>query len=46
MEGQLLPAQRTCEVWNDLLGVKVSEGTLYNTKAQCFKHLALIEQEL
>jgi transposase len=44
MEGQLLPAQRTCEVLNDLLGVKVSEGTLYNTKAQCFEHLAPIEQ--
>jgi transposase len=46
MEGQLLPAQRTCEVLNDLLGVKVSEGTLYNTKAQCFEHLAPIEQEI
>jgi transposase len=46
MEGQLLPAQRTCEVLNDLLGVKVSEGTLYNTKAQCFEQLAPIEQEI
>ena len=46
MEGQLLPAQRTCEVLNDLLGVKVSEGTLYNTKAQCFEHLAPIEQDI
>ena len=46
MEGQLLPAQRTCEVLNDLLGVKVSEGTLYNTRAQCFEHLGPIEQEI
>jgi transposase len=46
MEGQLLPAQRTCEVLNDLLGVKVSQGTLYNTKAQCFEHLAPIEQDI
>jgi transposase len=45
-EGQLLPSQRTCEVLRDLLGVKVSEGTLYTTKAQCFESLAPIEQEI
>jgi transposase len=44
MAGQLLPSQRTCEVLKDLLGVKVSEGTLYTTKAQCFEHLKPIEQ--
>jgi transposase len=46
MEGQLLPSQRTCEVLRDLLGVKVSEGTLYTTKAQCFENLEPIEQEI
>jgi transposase len=46
MEGQLLPSERTCEVLKDLLGVAVSEGTLYTTRAQCFKHLEPIEQEI
>ena len=43
MEGQLLPAQRTCEVLNDLLGVSVSEGTLYTSRAQCYEQLASVE---
>ncbi|NET30970.1 MAG: IS66 family transposase [Cyanothece sp. SIO1E1] len=46
MEGQLLPSHRTCEVLKDLLNVKVSEGTLYTTREQCFEHLAPIEQGL
>ena len=30
MEQQLLPSHRTCDCLSDLLGVGVSEGTLYN----------------
>jgi transposase len=30
MEGQLLPSARTCEVLSDIVGVSVSEGTLFN----------------
>jgi transposase len=44
MEGQLLPSQRTCEVLKDLLGVEVSEGTIYNAREQCFKKLEPITQ--
>lgn len=39
MEGQLLPSKRTCELLSDLLGVKLSEGTLYNSRSQCFEQL-------
>ena len=40
MEGQLLPGARTCECLSDLLGVEVSEGTLYNVRAQCHELIA------
>ena len=43
MEGQLLPSNRVCEVLRDVVGVEVSEGTLYTTRAQCFERLAPIE---
>lgn len=43
MEGQLLPSNRVCEVLRDLVGANVSEGTLYNARAQCFETLAPIE---
>ena len=43
MDAQLLPSERTCEVLNDLLGVHVSEGTLYTSRSQCFEQLASIE---
>lgn len=43
MEAQLLPSARTCEVLRDLFGVHVSEGTLYNSRRQCFDHLASVE---
>ncbi len=39
MEGQLLPAERTVELLSDVLGVKLSEGTLYNTREKCFQEL-------
>lgn len=43
LEAQLLPSGRTCDVLNDLLGVALSEGTLYNTLAECHEQLAPIE---
>jgi transposase len=43
MEAQLLPSARTCDVLQDLLGVQVSEGTLYNTLSQCHAQLAPVE---
>jgi transposase len=46
MEGQLLPSKRVCDVLRDLVGVTVSEGTLYNAREQCFEHLASIESEI
>ena len=46
MEQQLLPSHRTCECLSDLLGVNVSEGTLYNTRAQCTELVAPLEQEI
>lgn len=42
MEGQLLPSARTCEILSDLMGVKLSEGTLYNSRTQCFEQLEAI----
>lgn len=46
MEHQLLPSARTCEGLSDLLGVDISEGTLYNTRAQCSELIAPIDQGL
>jgi transposase len=46
MEGQLLPSARTCEVLNDILGVSVSEGTLFNARSQCFEQLAPIASNI
>lgn len=37
MEGQLLPSGRTVELLDEVFGAQVSEGTLYNTRAQCFE---------
>jgi transposase len=37
MEGQLLPSGRTVAVLDEVFGAAVSEGTLYNARAQCFE---------
>lgn len=37
MEGQLLPSRRSCELLDEVFGAQVSEGTLYNARAQCFE---------
>jgi transposase len=46
MEGQLLPAQRSCEVMKDLMGAPISEGTLFTTREQCFEALAPLDAEI
>ncbi len=46
MEGQLLPSQRTCELLDEVLGAKVSEGTLYNVREQCFEQLEPITHQI
>jgi transposase len=50
MEGQLLPSGRTVEMLDEVFGTRVSEGTLYNARAQCFESLepisAVIEADL
>lgn len=46
MEGQLLPSARTCEILSDIVGVSVSEGTLFNTRSQCFEQLAPIASSI
>lgn len=46
MEGQLLPSERACQVLSEVLGVSVSEGTLYNTREQCFQQLEPIASEI
>jgi transposase len=46
MEGQLLPSERTCELLREVLGVAVSEGTLYTTRAQCCQQLEPITREI
>ncbi|MGC1309870.1 MAG: IS66 family transposase [Phormidesmis sp.] len=46
MDTQLLPSARTCEVLSEVLGCEVSEGTLYNARAQCFERLGPIEAQI
>jgi transposase len=46
MNYQLLPSKRTRELLNDLLGVQLSEGTLYNSLAECFEALEPFESIL
>jgi transposase len=46
MEGQLLPSARTCEILSDLVGANVAEGTLFNTRSQCFDQLAANEEAI
>ena len=46
MEGQLLPAARTCELLHEVCGAAISSGTLFNTRAQCFEVLAPISHQI
>lgn len=43
MELQLIPSQRVCQLLEEVFGVEVSEGTLYNVRARCFEALAASE---
>lgn len=46
MDTQLLPSARTCEVLSEVLKCQISEGTLYNVRAQCFERLAPVEAQI
>lgn len=46
MDAQLLPSDRAREVFSEVFGCEVSEGTLYNARQQCFEQLAPIEQQI
>ena len=46
MEGQLVPSDRVCELLSEVFGCELSEGTLYNTRAQCYEQLEPVEQHL
>lgn len=46
MTAQLLPSDRTREVFKEVFGCEVSEGTLYNVRKKCFEQLAPVEQQI
>jgi transposase len=37
---------RTCEILSDVVGANISEGTLFNTRSQCFERLAANEEAI
>jgi transposase len=43
---QLLPLARACEVMGDLLGVQMSEGTVWELIKRCAGQLAPVEQQI
>jgi transposase len=42
---QLIPFERTAELFKDLFGQPFSEGTLFNANQACYEALASVEQE-
>jgi transposase len=46
VEQQLLPLARACEVMRDLLGVQMSEGTVWELIKRCAGQLASVEQQI
>jgi transposase len=44
MEAQLIPSARTREMLEEMVGAELSEGTLFNTRAQAFEVLEPISQ--
>src|SRR5438270_2774146 len=46
VEQQLLPLARACEVMGDLLGVHLSEGTVWELIKRCAGQLAPVEQQI
>ena len=43
---QLLPSERACELLSDVLGCKISEGTIYNSRQKCFEKLETVESRI
>lgn len=43
---QLLPLERIVELCKDVFGHSISEGTIYNVSASCFKRLATFEEQV
>ncbi len=43
---QLLPYERTCELFNDLFSQTISQGTLSNWNRACFRHLESSEEQI
>src|SRR5437870_5310529 len=46
VQQQLLPLARACEVMEDLLGVHMSEGTIWELIKRCAGQLAPVEQQI
>jgi transposase len=46
MVGQFLPPGRICELLHEVMGLELSEGTLYNACAGCDTFLEPIEQQV
>jgi len=46
MNAQLLPYQRTQEIFEDLFGHKLSQGTLNNTNSSCYELLEETEEKI
>jgi transposase len=44
--GQLLPSLRICELLREVMGLELSEGTLYNACAQCDTSVEPIEEQI
>jgi transposase len=42
VDGQLLPLERSVELLDEVFGASVSEGTVFNTRAQCFEAIESI----
>lgn len=46
MDAQLLPSQRTVELLKEVLGLEVSEGTVYNVRTRCFEELEAVTTQI
>ena len=43
---QLLPYERTCQLAEDLFAHTISQGTLYNWNAECYRNLESTEEQI
>lgn len=46
MDAQLLPSERTVELLKEVLGLEVSEGTVYNARTRCFEELEAVTTQI